>query len=615
MVPEDGDDAAATVLDSKNPATTLAAPDTDALGPTMALPSLAPSIAELPSGPRYASPRLIAEGGMGEVHLCEDRHVGREVAMKVVHPRHRARRDLEMRFLREARVQGQLEHPSIVPVYDIGRDDQGNLFFTMKRLAGTTLEDVLAKKQQPRHRLLAAFASLCQAVHYAHVRGVVHRDLKPANVALGDFGEVYILDWGLAKVMKEADVPSLAPSIADTSEGKTEAGIIMGTPGYMSPEQARGEDVDARTDVFALGAILFEILTGEPLLGDGSIAAIMVRTQKPIEARPSVRSPESAVPPELETICMRATALEPDKRYPTAGALYEAVDRYLAGDRDLELRRSIASAHIERARAHAKSKERALALKEAGRAAAVDPTNPDGLRILLELLSDTPRELPKEVEEEMRRDNTAENLRFAPIFALSCACVPVLSIPLYYLMGVRSWPLVLASMAFWIASAVWLRTFPGRIKPEHATLGAILLLSASIASIATIMGPLVLTPGVAIVFSITTVMTVKRKFHPLVILLGVSAIVVPLMLEWAGVLPPSYRFENGTITIVPRVVAFPKMPAMALFLIGQLFALTGGSLTASFVNRQLAQARERLYLQTWELRALAPEQVTEASRS
>jgi eukaryotic-like serine/threonine-protein kinase len=263
MVREDENDNAPTDVELRGPPT-LGASEADALGlgPTIALGTLEGDSDLAEGTPRYGAQTLIAEGGMGEVHLCRDQRVGRDVAMKVVHPRHRARRDLEVRFLREARVQGQLEHPAIVPVYDIGRDAAGNLYFTMKRVLGTTLEDVIVKlrandpetrRQYPRHRLLAAFASLCQAVHYAHVRGVVHRDLKPSNVALGGFGEVYVLDWGLAKINEDRlDAPQMGREQAEIDgAGKTEAGVVLGTPGYMAPEQARGGAVDVRTDVFA----------------------------------------------------------------------------------------------------------------------------------------------------------------------------------------------------------------------------------------------------------------------------------------------------------------------------------------------------------------------------
>src|SRR5580693_3901671 len=224
-------------------------------------------------GLRYSLGDKLGEGGMGVVHACRDRRIGRDVALKMVRAEHAARGDLVARFLREACVQGQLEHPAIVPVYDLGRDPEGNVYFTMKRVRGATFEQIFAAlrdddeyalRQFSRRKLLTAFASICQALHFAHARGVIHRDLKPGNVMLGDFGEVYLLDWGLAKLQSGMEPPALATGTA-AGGGRSVHGATMGTPGYMPPEQVRGEPVDARSDVYALGALLFELLALEPL--------------------------------------------------------------------------------------------------------------------------------------------------------------------------------------------------------------------------------------------------------------------------------------------------------------------------------------------------------------
>ncbi|MCZ7681650.1 MAG: serine/threonine protein kinase [Sandaracinaceae bacterium] len=163
------------------------------------------SLSELGRGARYVRGAVIGAGGMGEVRLDRDRRIGREVAVKRLHAALGGREDTQARFLREARVQGQLEHPAIVPVYDLGAGEDGELYFTMKRVRGRTLADILAdlahgdaeaKKRFGRRRLLSAFSQVCLAIDYAHARGVMHRDLKPGNVMLGDWGEVYVLDWG-----------------------------------------------------------------------------------------------------------------------------------------------------------------------------------------------------------------------------------------------------------------------------------------------------------------------------------------------------------------------------------------------------------------------------------
>jgi serine/threonine-protein kinase len=201
-------------------------------------------VAALPD--RYLDDHQLGEGGMGEVRLTRDRRIGRDVAMKVLRPGHGSTGGFKARFLREARVQGQLEHPSIVPVYDIGVNDAGQAYFTMKRIRGKTLEEILdairggdetITQQYSRRKLLAAFGSVCLALDFAHTRSVVHRDLKPGNIMLGDFGEVYLLDWGIAKLVG-ADEPE-SDDVAPVRTGDathTIEGELMGTPGFMSPE-------------------------------------------------------------------------------------------------------------------------------------------------------------------------------------------------------------------------------------------------------------------------------------------------------------------------------------------------------------------------------------------
>jgi serine/threonine protein kinase len=243
---------------------------------------------------RYHIGDMLGRGGMGEVLSARDEQIGRAVAIKrlrVANPPP----DVVARFLREARIQSRLEHPAVVPVHELVTIGE-QPFFVMKQLAGITLADVIAKLAQrdprtieefPRLRLLRAFADVCLAVEFAHTRGVVHRDLKPANVIVGDFGEVYILDWGIARVLHdpEGDRPSFAD--VHTLDGtQTVVGSILGTPGYISPEQISNDDsLDGRADVYALGCILYEILTLQPLLPRGS-AAVASRSLASMLARP-----------------------------------------------------------------------------------------------------------------------------------------------------------------------------------------------------------------------------------------------------------------------------------------------------------------------------------------
>src|SRR5690349_961519 len=215
---------------------------------------------------RYRVGEVIGKGGMGEVMSARDEQIGRSVAIKRLKGKEPAPVTIT-RFLREARIQGRLEHPAVVPVHELAHDETGRPFFVMKQLAGTTLADVVARlaagdpdvaAKFPRQRLLRAVAEVCLAVEFAHTRGVIHRDLKPANIVLGDFGEIYVLDWGIAKVSDDG-TESSRDSFADIgtvaeSDAHTVVGAILGTPGYISPEQIRGDNfLDGRADVYSPG--------------------------------------------------------------------------------------------------------------------------------------------------------------------------------------------------------------------------------------------------------------------------------------------------------------------------------------------------------------------------
>jgi len=237
-----------------------------------------------PAGDRPAVPRgfdlldEVGRGGMGVVYRARDLALGREVAVKVLHERYAADGSPARRFLDEARITGQLQHPGIPAVHAVGALPDGRPFLAMKLIKGRTLDDRLKGRADPAAglgELLVVFEAVCQAVAYAHSRGVIHRDLKPQNVMVGAFGEVQVMDWGLAKVLAERDAdggePEAAPvteveSDRDADGSRTRAGSVLGTPAYMPPEQAIGaiDQVDQRSDVFGLGAILCAILTGQP---------------------------------------------------------------------------------------------------------------------------------------------------------------------------------------------------------------------------------------------------------------------------------------------------------------------------------------------------------------
>jgi eukaryotic-like serine/threonine-protein kinase len=286
-------------------------------------------------------PAEVGRGGIGRVLLAFDEHLGREVALKELLPdQAEARPEALARFLREARVTGQLEHPGIVPVYELGRRPDGTPYYTMRVVRGRTLAEVLAARRALPERLslLTHFVDLCQAIAYAHSRGVVHRDVKPANVMLGEFGETVVLDWGLAKARGRCDErgEELGRAVRLLAEGDaacTQAGSALGTPAYMSPEQALGQidQVDERSDVWSLGAVLYELLTGGPPFPGANawevLGQVMRRPVRPVRAV----CPEA--PAELASVCEKALCREPGGRYQGAGELAAEVQAYLTGGR------------------------------------------------------------------------------------------------------------------------------------------------------------------------------------------------------------------------------------------------------------------------------------------
>jgi WD40 repeat protein len=245
-----------------------------------------------------------------------------------------------VRFLREARVTGLLEHPNVVPVYELGVRADGTLYYTMRLVHGRTMAQALKACQGLRDRLklLSHFADVCHAVAYAHSRGVIHRDLKAENVMLGEFGETVVLDWGLAKVagqsdIRERDLKRDGELLQAAAAGLTVEGSLLGTPDHMSPEQARGtlEEIDERSDVWALGTVLYEILTGRrPFIAPSPLEVIRKVLHE--QAAPP-RQIEPAVPSELESVCLKALAKEKASRYATAGELAREIESYQSGEK------------------------------------------------------------------------------------------------------------------------------------------------------------------------------------------------------------------------------------------------------------------------------------------
>jgi len=327
---------------------------------------------------RYIIEGEIARGGMGTVLRAVDCDIRREVAVKYLLDQTDAGK--KARFVEEAQITGQLEHPNIVPIHELGVDSLKRLFFSMKMVKGRSLAQVLdelrqnpktADKEWSLGRLLSIFVNACNALAYAHARGVVHRDLKPANIMVGDFGEVYVMDWGLAKVLKAGQAagkagPPLAVALplkhnittpvagpshsisasrsskVDTSREAeadlTQEGAILGTPVYMPPEQATGnvDAIDHRSDIYSLGAILYEMLTLQPpVTKDDGYLAILMRVVQGEIILPEQRNPQRAkagkIPKEIAAIAMKALAKNPQDRYPNVEALRRDIERYQEG--------------------------------------------------------------------------------------------------------------------------------------------------------------------------------------------------------------------------------------------------------------------------------------------
>lgn len=563
-------------------------------------------------GDRYQVQRVLGVGGMGEVLLSQDVRIGREVAFKSMRLEVADKSEYRTRFIREGRIQGQLDHPTVVPVYDLGVTADGTPFFTMRRVTGLSLDRVILalldddgeiQQRFTLRRRLAVFQQLCLGVEYAHSRGVVHRDLKPSNIMVGGWGETYILDWGLAKVLDERGPSSKTAS-------STLGGRLMGTPGYMAPEQATTpESVDERADVYSLGVILFELLALKPLHEGPDPHAVLRSTHVGADARASERSPERDIPPELDAVCVKATAHDLRHRYVSARALYEAVEQFLEGQRDIDVRRRIAAKHARaasRAMDEGTHKAREIATREAGRALALDPESKDVLALVMRLALSAPQSVPAPARARVHAEGQREQVLAAKLGIVVYAPLVVTAAVLGLLSGAQKIAAICCAALFVaILLCVRLVLRPAAAEAPYA-IGTSLCVAVAIAAATLWFSPFFIVPQLAVANAISLNLRNLGRFRWLHLALACLAVAIPSGLEWAGIIPKTAVFSGTTIELHTLNVAPPGLALpLSVFVVSAL-AVAGAAVVLWRLDDNMAEQRIRLHRQVWHLRHLVP---------
>lgn len=586
---------------------------------------------------RYRLTSLLGRGGMGEVYVARDEMMVREVAVKCMLEAAPSDDAVE-RFLREARVQGRLDHPAIPPVYELARDVDGRPFFAMKRLVGTPLSTILRASAEgdpeslaayPTQRLLRAYVEICNAVSLAHDRGVIHRDIKPGNIMLGDRGEVYLLDWGVAKVVGLRELASMH-EIPVGKQNVSTPGIVIGTPGYMAPEQRVGDAVDHRADIYALGCVLFEILAGVPYnrrdpdrkVGKEDVTdtpARLATLEQPADARPSRHAPDRGIPPELDALCVAATQYDRDTRLMSAAQLASTVQRYLDGNRDLALRRDIARKHLTAAKAALAEggnlrnsfmltpteRDPRAAMREAGRALALDPTLTEAADLVGRLMLEPPKEVPPEVQRAIHDEALTQARKQALIGMIGYVGYLIFAFVLiaFGIGDARyAWTMVALSTASFAFSALgreWADSAPRLITV--VALNAIL-----IALIARMFSPVLCAPTAAVVTLMALVANPLLYSKRWVVCIAAAlalAMLLPMAAEHAGWIPSTFSIEHGVLTIIAPSLGGGGAAWLGLAVFA-VITLAVVAVMGRVRARTEDRARRELHLQAWWLRQL-----------
>jgi eukaryotic-like serine/threonine-protein kinase len=550
----------------------------------------------------YVFGEVIGSGGVGEVVLAHDLRVGRDVAIKRLHSR-KPSADEAARFLREARIQARLDHPAIPPVYELGTDPQGRPFFTMKRLAGTTFSEMLKAPEPNRQRLLRAFADVCHAIEFAHSRGVVHRDLKPSNIMLGDFGDVYVLDWGLSRVVGEAVAEVVTDDIDSLDVGPEG---LLGTPGYMSPEQLqKAAEAGRPADIYALGAILFETLAGEPLHPRGP-TALQSTVSGDAVTSPAKRRADRQIAPELDAICTVMLAMDPAGR-PTARRVAERVEAYLDGDRDVARRRTMAVDLVWSSRAAFNEGRRAEAMSASGRALALDPESAEAAELVTRLMLEPPVEPPAELREALEEHDVIAVRRHARQ-AIAAYVALASFFPIAIWNGIRRWDVVIGVffIALALATAAWrIHRQPLRSLAEMVTyaLGNVLLIGV----MTRMVGPFTFVPALTCVVIMSTMAYpafIVRSW--LLITLIAVGFLIPIVLELAGVLSSTWEIQSGQLISHAGALEIGGTPTLALLILASLATIMIAGTLAGRIYRAGRDAQRQLAMQAWHLRQLLP---------